>query len=107
MHRLRAPRPLLERPEQRSAEGEQGERAEVARQSLDDAPTPTVERMVGAVSGLGAGGECGPAVAAGHAGENDRANAGEGAAPVFVGKKEGAARNEARLRDGGRDSLQP
>ena len=46
MHRLRAPRPLLERPEGRSAEGEQGHRAEIARQRFDHPPAPAVERMV-------------------------------------------------------------
>jgi hypothetical protein len=92
---------LLERPERRSAEGEQGKRAKIVRQRLDDAPTPAVERMVGAVARFGAIRECAPAFTARKAGENDGANVRKGAAPLFVGEKESAARNEARLRDGG------
>ena len=101
MNGFRAPRPLLEGPERRPAEGEERERAEVARHRFDDAPAPAVDRMTGAVGGLAARGERVPPVAAGHAGEHDRADAGKRAAPLFVGEEEGAAGNEAGSRDGG------
>jgi hypothetical protein len=56
MHRLRTPRPLLERPEWRPAEGEKRRRAKVARQTFDQPSAPAVERMLGAsaASGLAA-----------------------------------------------------
>jgi hypothetical protein len=107
MHRLGAPRPSLEWPEGRPAEGEERRRAEFARERLDRPPAPAVERMVGAVAGFVALGERAPAVASDHAGENDRVNIRERAAPLFVGEEEGAARSEASSRDGGENSLKP
>ena len=84
MHRLRAPRPLLERPERRTAEREKRLPAKIARQRFDHPPAPAVERIVGSVSGLRARGERAPPVAPGHAGEHDGANVCELAPPLVL-----------------------
>ncbi len=105
MDRLGAPRPLLERPERRPAEGEKRRRAEVARQPFDDAPAPAVERIVGAVARFRAGGERVRAAAADEAGKDDGANAGEVSEPLLLFQSQRAARNEARPGDGGQHSL--
>jgi hypothetical protein len=94
MNRFGAHRPLLERPERRSAEREKRLRAEVARQSFDYPPAPAVERMVGPIARLRAGGERVPARAPGHAGKDDRPNIGKRALPLAVLESERAARNE-------------
>ena len=103
MHRLATPRPLLERKGRRPAEGIKRLRAEIGRQRADDPPAPAVERMVDAVAGLIARGESVPAVAPGHADENDRANVGERAASLVVPEPHRAARDEAGPLDGGED----
>jgi hypothetical protein len=61
--------------------------------------------MAQAVARLGARRERIPAVAAGHAGENDRANVNEGALALAVLEQKRAARDEAGSFDGGIDGL--
>ena len=104
MDRLGAPRPLLEGQVRRAAEGIERDRAEIARQCVDDAPAPPVERMLDAVARLVARGEGVPARAPGHADEDDRADVRERPCPLVVGETEGAARDEAGALDGGKDS---
>ena len=100
MDRLGPARPLLERPERRAAEGEEGRAAEFARQRLDHPPAPAVERIAQAVASLGRSGERAPALAPSHAGKDDRADAGERALLLAVFEPERAARNEAGSPDG-------
>ena len=63
-------------------------------------PAPAVERIAKAIARLGRRGEGVPAVASGHAGENDRANGGERASPLALVEAQCAARNEAGAPDG-------
>jgi hypothetical protein len=100
MDGLGALRPLLEWPERRTAEGKERNRAEFARETLDDAAAPAVERIASAVPSLGRSGEGGPTLAPGETGEYDCANFSKLVALLVLSEKERAARDEARLHDG-------
>ena len=104
MHRLCAPRPLLERPVGRPAEREQRQRAEIVGERADDAAAEAVEGVIQAVVRFGTCHERAPAITPGHAGEHDRANTGERALALTVLEEERAARNEACALDRGKDS---
>src|SRR5258708_22229030 len=105
MNGFGALRPSLERQEGRAAKGKQRLAAELARQSLDQAPAPAVERVVQPVARLGRFSECVPTRAPGHAGENDCAHAGEFADPFALRERNCAAWNKAGSPDGGEHSL--
>jgi hypothetical protein len=105
MDGLGAPRPLLERQERRAAKGKERFRAKFKRETLDHPAAPAVERMIGSIARLGRGGEGFPALASGHADENDRANVAEVARPLARLEPQSPARNEASLRDRLENSL--
>src|ERR1700722_6437135 len=105
MDRFCALRPSLERQKRWPAEWEQRSPAEFARQALNQAQAPAVERIGEAVARLGRRGEGPPALAPCHASENDRAHVGERAGPLALLELERPARNEAGSLDGRKRSL--
>src|SRR5580704_2389991 len=105
MDRFCSLRPSLERQKRWPAEWEERLAAEFARQALNQAPAPAVERIGEAVARLGRRDEGIPALAADHAGEHDRAHVGEFADPLAVLELERPARNEAGSLDGRKRSL--
>ena len=98
MDRFGAARPLLEGEVRRAAERIERDRAEVARQPVDDAPAEPVERMLGPVARLVARGEGVPARAPGDADQHDRANFGERADPLAVRRGGRRRAEQGRLR---------
>src|ERR1700731_2270627 len=100
-----AHRPSLERQKGRPAKWKQRLAAEFARQRLDHAPAPTVERMLETVARLRARGKCAPGVAPGHPGENDCANVSEFIGALALLLEQSAARSQAGSADGGEHSL--
>jgi hypothetical protein len=101
--RLAAPRPLLERPAGRPAEGVERDCAEFARKPPDHAAAEPVERMTLFVSRLGRGSEGVPALAPRHADENDGPRVRERSLPLGLGKAEGGAGDQACALDRGKD----
>ena len=106
MHRLRPSRPALKRLVRRAAERIERARVEPGRQRVDDASTPAVERIGGAVLRLRRCRERRPAAPLGKADECDRRDVGELAFSLVVVEREGAVRSETALFDR-TDDLRP
>jgi hypothetical protein len=78
-----------------AAERIERDRPEIARQRVDDAAAPPVERMIDAVARFGARRKGWPSVPAGHADKDDGADVRN----LAIGETEGAARDEPGARD--------
>ena len=106
MHRLRAPRPLLEGPVRRAAKRIERLRAEVGAERVDHAPTEAIERMLHAVARLGTRRVCVPTTTPGDADQYKHPNVRKRAVALGLGEAEPAAGGKAGAVDRGNNRLE-